>query len=130
MVAPKMRRRTAWPGLPDAVRQAFVDLESTVAEAIDRICSWAQPGWSVAHVSSGYNAHPGEIVVAHEACSILIPGADKGNAGARIAVVRDTLGSVVVYPVSGLINGAPSVNPAVNKMCVYVSTGEAWYGYA
>lgn len=130
MVSPKMRRRSAWPGLPEVVRQAFVDFEAIVSEVVERVITWAKPKWTVVHTSTNYQAQPWELVTAHEACTILFPRPSTENAGTEIAVTRVTSGDVTLMPLSGRINGFTSVTAVESRVRVYISTGEGWYGIA
>lgn len=130
MVSPKMRRRSAWPGLSEVVRQAFVDFEAITSEVIERVISWAKPKWTVVRTSTNYQAQLWDLIVAQEACTILFPSPSTENAGAEIAIIRATAGTVTVLPLTGLVNGSSSVNLTLDRVRYFVSSGEAWFGHA
>ena len=125
----KMRKRGAWPGVSPEVQSAFVDVEKNAADAIDAVVVSRRPAWSPNAVNVGtYQAQPWDLVIANGTCTILLPIPSPSNRGAEIAVAKTGAYTIVVQPISGLVDGsAASSGPGSSQATVFISSGEGWH---
>lgn len=116
-------------GVEPNAKQAIIDLESAVADAVSQICSTARNGWRLVAGLTSVQAHPWDLVFAPEGGTVFLPAAASDNRCCEVMVIT---GSVVVSVVSvgSLVNGAASHTPTATRATKYISTGEGWYSNA
>jgi hypothetical protein len=132
MMVPKLKRRGAWPGIEDPVKQALVDIEKNASDAVDLLAKGYKPAWNPVLISNNYQAQLWDLVVVRTDCIIMLPASGPVNIGAEVGVIRVGWSStVIVRPLSGTINGTISdsgLTPDATR--IYVSSGEGWFRFA
>jgi hypothetical protein len=116
-------------GVEPNAKQAIVDLESSVADAVAQICASARNGWRFVGGLTTVQAQPWDLVFLPEGGTVFLPSASPDNRATEVTVVARSA-SVTVVPIGTLVNGAATHTPTASRATKYVSSGEGWYSNA
>lgn len=108
-------------------RRQLSQLENDIAEAIEAVIVRAAARFkpTVTQITD-FRAGINDLVVCAGTLTVLLPTANKANAGRSVAVLRKS-GTVTVTAVTSKIQGSASETLTTNGLRVYVSDGLDWW---